>query len=33
MERKDHIRKRFGSDKIMRASYMDQSKKKVWNVI
>jgi len=24
MERKDHIRKRFGSDKIMRASYMDQ---------
>ncbi len=27
MDRKDHIRKRFGSDKIMRASYMDQIKK------
>ena len=28
MERKDHIRTRFGSDKIMRASYMDQTKKR-----
>ena len=27
MERKDHIRKRFGTDKIMRASYMDQKKR------
>lgn len=28
MERKDHIRRRFGSDKIMRASYMDQMKRR-----
>jgi len=28
MEEKDYIRKRFGTDKIMRASYMDQVKKK-----
>ncbi len=28
MERKDHIRKRFGSDKLMRAAYMDQVNKK-----
>ena len=26
MEEKDYIRKRFGTDKIMRASYMDQVK-------
>jgi DNA polymerase-4 len=28
MERKDHIRKRFGVDKIMRAAYMDSYKRK-----
>lgn len=27
MERKDHIRQRFGSDKIMRASYLDEKKR------
>lgn len=28
MERKDHIRKRFGTDKIMRAAYLDQKNKR-----
>jgi len=31
MEEKDYIRKRFGADKIMRASYMDQVKKRMRN--